>query len=181
MRKVIVFIVLAAVFALALINDMHVQPHTKHAPVTSDFTKDDFHIAIIADKQIYHKNEKIKVYATFEYVGDKDEIKIWHGLPYLGFSIKDANGDYFMRSVQADALKSTIIKKNVVYKFDFQKSGGFSADDPKADFWRKFYSEKDLRMPVGTYTIIAAASFILNDFDKKDIVVPAEIKIKVMD
>jgi hypothetical protein len=86
-----------------------------------------------------------------------------------------------MRSVQEDALKTTIIKKNVVYKFDFQKSGGFSADDPKADFWSKFYADRDLRLPVGTYTIIAAASFMLNEFDKKDIIVPAEVKIKVVD
>ncbi|HEY9061384.1 MAG TPA: hypothetical protein VIO64_12900 [Pseudobacteroides sp.] len=53
--------------------------------------------------------------------------------------------------------------ENKLYSYDYVKSGGYSADDPKADFWKAFYNEKDLYLPEGDYTITVGGAFSLTD------------------
>ena len=43
------------------------------------------------------------------------------------------------------------------------KSGGFSADDPDAAFYRAFFSEPLVRLPAGRWEIAAVASFVVGD------------------
>jgi hypothetical protein len=139
-----------------------------------------FELKIYSDKQEYKTTEKINIWSTLEYTGKEDQIKIWHGEPYIIYSITDGK-DFKLDGVVLDILKSTVLEKEKIYRFDYIKTGGYSEDDPKANFWKEFFSEKDLYLPVGEYTIKAAADFSLGD----DVVnsryeQTAELKIKIV-
>lgn len=138
-----------------------------------------FELNLYSDKQTYKTTDKIKIWATLKYIGSDNQIKIWHSNPYISFSITDGKnfktGDIF-----DDLLASTILVKDKLYKFDYAKSGGYSADDPNADYWEKFYKEKDLYLPKGEYTVSVGGAFSLTqNFEKNNLV--KETKIKVED
>lgn len=79
-----------------------------------------------------------------------------------------------------DLLTSTILLKDKLYKFDYVKNGGYSEDDPKADFWRKFYQEENLYLPKGEYTVKVSGAFsIFEDTEKSKSNLIKVIKIKV--
>jgi hypothetical protein len=60
-------------------------------------------------------------------------------------------------------LASSVLEKGRVYHFEYQKSGSWSADDPDAAFWENFFSEPDLRLPAGEYTITLHGGFGLDE------------------
>ena len=52
-----------------------------------------------------------------------------------------------------DILINTTLEPNDEIKLEFQKSGGWSADDPNAKFYEEFYSEENLILPKDEYTL----------------------------
>lgn len=125
-------------------------------------TANDFVLKLLADKASYTTDEAIQIRATLEYVGEKDTVTIWHGIPYISFSLTDG-ADFNVDGIIMTVLTSTELNKGEVYEFDYVKSGGFSADDPNAEFWEKFYREEDLRLPAGTYTVSVRGAFSLSE------------------
>lgn len=139
-----------------------------------------FELKLYSDNQTYKTTDKIKIWATLKYIGSNDQIKIWHGDPYISFSITDGKdfntGDFFHT-----ILTSTILEKDKLYKFDYVKSGGFTEDDPKSDFWKKFYAEKDLYLPEGEYTVTVVGAFsFTEDTQNSRSNLSEELKIKVI-
>jgi hypothetical protein len=120
-----------------------------------------FEMNLFSDQEVYKSTDKIQIWATLEYMGDGDTVKIWHGNPYVVFSITDGK-DFSSGYIVQDILASTILDRGELYSFDYQKSGGWGADDPSAAFWENFYSEKDLMLPAGEYTVTASGAFSLN-------------------
>lgn len=139
-----------------------------------------FELKLYSDSQTYKTTDKIKIWATLKYIGSNNQIKIWHGDPYISFSITDGkefNTGGFFHTI----LASTILEKDKLYKFDYVKSGGYTEDDPKADFWRKFYAEKDLYLPEGEYTVTVCGAFsFTEDTENSKSNLSEEIKIKVI-
>jgi len=149
-------------------------------PVNSvNCAQNGFEMNLYSDKSVYKAMDIINIWATLQYVSDGDEITIWHGDPYMVFSITDGK-DFNMDGMVEDILTSTVLEKDKLYHFDFHKSGGWSADDPNADFWDRFYQEKDLRLPVGEYTVTLRGAFSLSmdTWDNSGLV--CELAIKVM-
>jgi len=140
-----------------------------------------FELNLYSDKQKYKTTDRIEIWATLKYIGDNDQIRIWHALPYISFSITDGKtfktGDLFN-----DVLTSTVLVKGKLYKFNYAKSGDYSADDPNADFWKGFYQEKNLYLPKGEYTVKVGGAFsIFEDIEKINSNLVKEIKIKIED
>ena len=140
-----------------------------------------FELNLYSDKQKYKATDTIEIWATLKYIGDSDQIRIWHALPYISFSITDGKtfktGDWF-----STISTSTVLVKGKLYKFNYAKNGGYSADDPDADFWKKFYQEKNLHLPKGEYTVKVGGAFsIFEDTEKSYSNLVKEIKIKIED
>jgi len=124
----------------------------------------DFIMTLSSDKRTYKSKDKIIIWGTLEYVGDNDEVTIWHGCPFMLFSVTD--GDYYnLGTGVVDILTNSVLEKGKVYHFDYQKSGGWDANAPDAEFWENFFSEKDLILPRGEYTITLRGDFSLSDSD----------------
>ena len=121
-----------------------------------------FELELYSDKQLYKTTDKIKIWATLKYIGSNSQIKIWHGDPYISFFISDGK-DFNIGGIINTILTSTTLDKDKVYSFDYSKNGGYSSNDPKADFWKKFYEEKDLYLPEGEYTIKVGGAFSLTE------------------
>lgn len=121
-----------------------------------------FELNVYSDKQIYKTSDAIKIWTVLKYIGDKSEIKIWHGDPYINYSITDGK-DFNLDGIRHDILTSTILKKGEQYRYDYIKSGGYSNDDPKASYWKKFFEEKELYLPEGEYIIKAYSDFSLTE------------------
>ena len=142
---------------------------TQVSEVTADNEQDYnklFELELYSDKQSYKTTDKIKIWATLKYVGSNSQVKIWHGDPYISFFISDGK-DFNIGGIINTILTSTILEKDKLYSFDYSKYGGYSSDDPKADFWEKFYEEKDLYLPEGEYTIKVGGAFSLTENSKE--------------
>lgn len=132
------------------------------------FTASDenFLVKTYIEKLQFNEDEEISPYSTIEYIGEKDSIDIWSGDPYFHHMIYK-NGEVFSGGFTLDILKKTELKKGELYTIPYVKSGAFSEDDPDAEFWRDFYSEKTLKLPKGEYTFSGVTSFAL-DIEQQD-------------
>lgn len=139
-----------------------------------------FELKLYSDKEIYKTTDKIKIWATLKYIGNHNQIKIWHGDPYISFYISDGK-EFDIGGIVHTILTSTMLEKDKLYTFDYSKNGGYSEDDPKADFWKEFYSEKDLYLPEGEYSVRVGGAFSLTeDTEKSKSNLSEELKIKVV-
>ncbi|MBR0600283.1 hypothetical protein [Sinanaerobacter chloroacetimidivorans] len=144
------------------------------------FTASDenFLVKTYIEKLQFKEAEEISLYSTIEYIGEKDSIDIWSGEPYFHHIIYK-NGEVFSGDFTLNILKKTELKKGEIYTIPFSKSGGFSEDDPDADFWREFYSEKTLRLPNGEYTFSAITSFTLDKEQQEKVQLKTEFTVEV--
>lgn len=154
---------------------------TSATSMTSAFAQDNrlFELELYSDKTAYNTTDKIKIWATLKYIGPDDQITIWHGDPYISFYISDGK-DFDIGGIVHTVLRSTKLDKDKLYQFEYSKNGGYSADDPKADFWKEFYAEKDLYLPEGEYTVKVCTAFSLTeDVVKSEYNQSDELKITV--
>lgn len=127
-------------------------------------TKDDFELTLFADKTTYSEQEPIQIWTNFKYLGKQEEIKIGHALHYIGFDIAQLDGSFTLERGMPLPYITTIIKKGIVYKKD--------------------YSSEELKLPPGTYRVLAVAHFDLPDLqqtgaNKEFKTIRSEIIIKV--
>ena len=120
----------------------------------------DFEMTLYADQEICKSNEPIQIWATLRYTGKDDTATIWHGIPYMNFSITDGE-EFNIGSQILTVLTSTELEKDKIYRFDYQKSGAWDANDPNASFWENFYQEQELLLPAGEYTVSVSGAFSL--------------------
>ena len=131
-------------------------------PFSAIHATDDFVLSLFTDHRISRTTDVIQIWATLEYIGDYDEITIWHSVPSIIFTLTDGN-TFNIGGMVVDVLEQTVLQRGEVYHFEFQKSGGWSADDLDADFWQNFFAEEYLRLPVGEYTIAVIGGFSLTE------------------
>jgi len=113
-------------------------------------------LRIYTDKDEYIAGETVDCYAILEYVGGADSITIHSSDPLVYFTIKGSvfKGDYAVN----DVLITTTLIKGEPVRYDFVKSGGYSKNDPNAAFWESWFSDPEVRLPSGEFTISATVS-----------------------
>lgn len=166
-KTLIVMTILIMIFAVSACfptGDQVVEETT----VADTVHNEDFMLTIVADNSVYKADEPIACYATIEYMGE-EPIAIYHADPLLVFSIE--GGEYFHGDyARNDVLERTTFEnKDEVLpderRFAFQKSGGWSADDPNADFYEEFYKDKELQLPAGEYTLSTIMEYSTDEDD----------------
>ncbi len=133
-------------------------------PVSSSSLNNLFELSITADNSEYKSDMPITCYATLKYIGT-ETITVYHGQPLLSFGIKD--GKYFDNGyIVVEVLISTTFNPGDEIIYEFKKSGGWSQDEPYADFYEEFYTQKELFLPKGDYILSANIKYSL---DKNDV------------
>lgn len=144
-----------------------------------------FIMTLNSDGHTHNTADAIRIWGTLEYVGEGDTVEIWHGCPFMVFSI-GGGGEIDFTDVAGgfviEILTSSVLERGRVYHFNFQKSGAWSADDPNAEFWENFFAEEDLFLPVGEYVIVLRGDFGLTErtLESKSGLI-AELRIVVVD
>ncbi|MCM1988238.1 hypothetical protein [Oceanirhabdus seepicola] len=180
MKRYLTIFMIALILVSCSSNKVSQKNDNLENPEYQEFISEneDFRVTTYINKLEFNENEEIKMYSTFEYIGEEDTITIWSGEPYFYFTILKGQ-EYYNRGLTLDILKRTILKKGEIYTFPFFKSRGYSADDPKADFWKQYNSEKELKLPNGEYSFTAYAAFSLDKKQEKNISVKTEFIVKV--
>jgi len=81
----------------------------------------DFIMTLSSDKRIYAQGDIISIWGTLEYIGEKEEIEIWHGCPLIVFGISDGAGFSIGNDI-VDILSSSVLERGRVYHFNFEDS-----------------------------------------------------------
>lgn len=135
--------------------------------ISSSASANGFEIRLYADQDDYTTSDEIHIWATLEYQGEGDTVTIWHGLPYITFSITDG-ADFNTGGMVATILTSTQLRRGEIYRFEFQKSGGYDPAAPDSAFWENYYQEESLHLPPGTYTVTVNGEFSISQEQRPD-------------
>jgi len=140
---------------------------------------ENFVVKTYIDKLTFDENEEIIMYSTLEYIGEKENITLWSGEPYFHHEILNEEGEYFNQGITLTILKTTVLEKGETYIIPFSKSGSYTEDDPRADFWKEYFSEKELRLPSGDYTFKAYTEFSLDEDQTERVNLSIEFEVRV--
>lgn len=154
---------------------------------TSDeVTEGDFIFRIVSEKEEYQENEEVNMYGEIEYIGEKDEVDIFHSSSAILFPLKEQVRGYDIGFAVNDIGITTTLKKGEPYRESFQKSGGFSENqDPKdyVDFMKKLFEMEGL--PAGYYTVKGQTDFYVKNENEEElgekVNLTAEIDFKVVE
>lgn len=162
-KKLLLLTMLFFVFTLSSCQkEDNVSIIAREGRQVAETSDDNFKIILYSEKDSYSDTEEVDIWATIEYIGSEDTIDIYSGEPYAGFYV-ESEGVEFISFMRLNLLKTTTLKKGVVYEFPLQKSGGFSEDDEDADFWREFYTEERMLFPIGEYQLTFSTDFYTDE------------------
>lgn len=131
-------------------------PSATDAPAAGIARDPLFHLTIESDRARYAADEPIAVAATLRYVGSDDRTRVTSsGGGLVAFAIEQLDGPIDMAPARTADCANYLYTRGDVEELPFQKSGGFSDEDPLADFWRDFFEDPELRLPAGEYRISA--------------------------
>lgn len=151
MKKSLIILMAALVLVLFAACVPNQGKEVEETTIGHTATNDEFELSIVADNSVYKADEAIMCYALLEVMGE-ESITVLHSDPLVVFYIEGEeyfNGDY----ARQDSLNRTMFVPGDEKSFGFQKSGGWSADDPNASFYEEFYADDELRLPSGEYTL----------------------------
>ena len=141
-------------------TDVAASPSPKGGTNTRGEGSDElFSLTIHADSGRYAAEEPIKIATTLRFVGDEPTTVTSSGGGLVVFSIEQLDGPVDVEGAQTADCMPYEYRPGDTESTGFRKSGGYSNDDPMADFWRSFFGEPELRLPAGEYRITATAGY----------------------
>jgi hypothetical protein len=166
----LVFLIVTLLFTACGAKNVKTQEPSTLDPATKKLMsepklihKDDqFEMKLNIAKTKFKVGEPIVYSASLTYIGNNKSILIWGGHTYILFSVTDGK-KIKMEGVNTLELTATKLNQGETHEYPFFKSGGYTANDPDAGYWKKFYAEKDLILPAGTYLITARSFFSLTE------------------
>lgn len=106
--------------------------------------------------------QPIDLAATLTWEGPAADVTVWgSGGGPVSFTLKQLDGELEMEAVQTADCSPTVIPRGAPLVVPYRKSGGWTADDPNADFYRTFFADPVLRLPAGSWqTTVVAGGYL---------------------
>lgn len=139
---------------------------------------ENFVLKTYIDKLQFKAGEEIQLYSTIEYIGEGDSVEIWSAEPFFHHII-ERDGKVISGGLTMDLFQRTQLKRGEVYVLSFKKSGGYSQEDPEAEFYKEFFAEKALKLPQGTYVFSGVTDFSLDEAQKEKVVLKTSFTVQV--
>ncbi len=142
-------------------------PIIEYSSQTVEASNDEFKLTLFNAKDHYTSDENIEIEAMISLIS-AEKLTVWGSSSILAFSL---SGDTCFDNDQGAAVTTAELTSTTFTNIEdmivpYQKSGGFSASDPNADYYNYFFSEKDsFKLPAGNYTVTAYLSYSLDDND----------------
>jgi hypothetical protein len=141
----------------------------KEEIVKAGITDGDFVYRLVSEKGTYQDGEDVKLYAELEYVGDKEEIKIYHASSPFYFPIVENTRNYNIPYPMTEPLLTTTLEKGKPLREEYRGGGAYGSEDEQGyvEFMKDFMENGFL---VGEYTVKGIADFYLdkNGNDEKN-------------
>jgi len=141
----------------------------------------DFIYRLVTEKGEYLDNESVNIYAELEYIGDNEEITIYHAASPFFFPMVEKIRDYSIDYPMDEPLISTKLIKGKPLREEYKRSGGYSSQDEKeyVNFMKSFL---DNDFPTGYYVVNGFADFYVQSNEngnKEKYNIKAQIDFKV--
>ena len=156
-RRVVVAFAVAAVVAC---GSPPPSGSSLNAPVVAKARDAQFEVLITADRERYAPGQPINIATRLTYGGPQPQIGITHGGagPIL-VSLEQLDGPFDPGGGSDASCGGSVLNLGVPVDTAYQKSGGWSGEDPMAGQYRAFFADPLVRLPVGTYRFTAVADF----------------------
>ncbi len=122
-------------------------------PVGATAEDANFRLALTTPRAIYSPEDAIEPVATMTYLGPRATETISHAAYPIGFQIKEIGGERLMGGAMRQPCLQTELAKGEAAVLPFGKAG--NPDEPKGGFDLAWYEDPILRLPEGTWQIIA--------------------------
>jgi hypothetical protein len=119
-------------------------------PVSGSVHDGVFRLDLTTPHGIYGPDDVIQPVSTLFYVGPESDVTFGHGAPTISFRIEEVGGNRVMGGGVDDVCLSTTVDRGKPAAYDFVKGGTVGAD-----FDRAWFDDPKLRLPVGTWRIVA--------------------------
>ena len=130
-------------------------------PGVDGFAQDaDFSLSIHADRASYRTTDPIVVTAELAFLGLAPDVKVYGDTGLVGFGVKQLDGHLEMGPASDLVCAEKDIGRLTPVHVPFQKSGGFSADQPDGPFWQAYFADPVLHLPAGTWRITAVTGLM---------------------
>jgi hypothetical protein len=128
--------------------------------VKDEVTEGDFIYRLYTEKEEYLGSEPIKIYAELEYIGEQDEITIFHAASPFYFPIEEKIRGIQIPYAMPQPLLNTTLKKGEPFRRAYTSSGAYSEKDEKEykDFMKDFIQHG---FPSGYYVVDGYADFFI--------------------
>lgn len=127
---------------------------------------DDFIFQLKSEKDTYTLNEPLQIYAELEYVGESDEITIYHaGSPFI-LELKELNNNFDFGYAMDTPLLNTQLKKRDPFRIPYSFSGGYNEFSPD-DYVQFVKKLMDGKFPIGRYVISGRTDFYIETDESK--------------
>ncbi|MBM7660964.1 hypothetical protein JOC85_001736 [Bacillus mesophilus] len=173
-RKILCFFILIIMLLIGCTGqitkvnpDQFIQEQTRDEVIV-----DDFIYRLVTEKSTY-QNEEIVMYAELEYIGEQDNITIYHAASPFHFPMIEKTREYTIEYGMNEPLISTTLKRGEALREKYRASGGFDLEDTKEyrEFMKAIMNKK---FPVGYYLVNGYADFFIEKMGSK----PQEYKIE---
>ncbi|CAN5631786.1 hypothetical protein BH23CHL7_BH23CHL7_15090 [soil metagenome] len=160
--------IVGAVAVLAVVAVlMFARPPSTSGPVgtppSSTVQSGDFTLTISADKARYTSGEPIGVMARLAYDGDGDKVTLSGSGMILAFSARQLDGELAMAGVRTADCAHHELRRDEPIERPFTKSGGWSRDDPNADFYDQWFRDPVFSLPAGRWEVMVTAEFVVGE------------------
>ena len=119
----------------------------------------EFGLRIHADRASYRTTDPIVVDAELSFLGLAPDVTVFGDTRIVGFSVTQLDGHLRTEPMSDLMCVEQKIGRLTPLHVPFQKSGGFTGEDPDAPFWRAYFADPVLHLPTGTWRISAIADF----------------------
>jgi hypothetical protein len=151
-------VVLVAVGGLVLRTE---PPRTGPGPGRATAEDASFRLALTTPRTTYSAEDPIEPVATMTYLGPRAAETIFHAAYPIGFRIEEVGGQRSMGGGMDQPCLRTELAKGGSAVLPFAKAG--SPDDPTQGFDRAWYEDPVLRLPAGTWRIVAYLDVFIGD------------------
>ena len=156
---VVAAVVLVAVGGLVLRTEP--PPTGPGSPVGATAEDASFRLVLTTPRTTYSTEDAIEPVATMTYLGPRAAETVFHAAYPIAFRIEEVGGPRLMGGAMDQPCLRTELAKGGSAVLPFAKAG--SPDDPTQGFDRAWYEDPVLRLPAGTWRIVAYLDVFIGD------------------
>lgn len=123
-------------------------------PRSNVATGDGFTLAVMVDEPVVSSGDPIAIEASLAFNGPGNATLSGSGSGPVAFSVtRPSDGLTSGEPAWTGDCARLEFAAGEAKRYPFQKSGGFSGDEPNAGFLREYFSQPELRLPVGRWRV----------------------------